>query len=55
MQCGKGSPASIPEYDGGNPVPKSIDLYALGSSGFFSHRTVYNTPDGLPPTNGVAP
>ncbi|MFE1507986.1 LamG-like jellyroll fold domain-containing protein [Streptomyces sp. NPDC058726] len=47
--------ASIPEYDGGNPVPKTIEMYALGSSGSFSHWTVYNTPDGLPPATGVTP
>lgn len=47
--------ASVPRYDGNSPVPKTIDLYALGSSGSFSHWTVCNTPNGLPPGNGVAP
>ncbi|MGZ2358811.1 hypothetical protein LRE75_19245 [Streptomyces sp. 372A] len=44
--------ASIPQYDGGNPVPRTIDLYALGNKGSFSHWTVYNTPNGLPPATG---
>ncbi|MFJ9541324.1 RHS repeat-associated core domain-containing protein [Streptomyces sp. NPDC101225] len=47
--------ASIPEYDGGNPVPKTVEMYALGSSGSFLHWTVYNTPDGLPPATGGTP
>ncbi|WP_412126550.1 DNRLRE domain-containing protein [Streptomyces xinghaiensis] len=47
--------ASIPNYKGNSPVPETIDLYALGSSGALSHWTVYNTPDGLPPSSGVTP
>ncbi len=47
--------ASIPRYEGNNPVPHTIDLHALDNRGAFSRWTVYNTPDGLPPANGVAP
>lgn len=46
--------ASIPMYEGSNPVPDTVELYALGSRGSFSHWTVYNTPDGLPPNQDVA-
>ncbi|MGJ3560846.1 hypothetical protein ACR6C2_30190 [Streptomyces sp. INA 01156] len=36
-------------------MPHTTDLYALGSRGSFSRWTVCNTPDGLPPAEGVAP
>ncbi|WP_081748762.1 DNA/RNA non-specific endonuclease [Nocardiopsis sp. CNT312] len=44
--------ASIPQYDGDNPVPDAIDLYAVGDRGFYAHWTVYNTPNGMPPGSG---
>lgn len=46
---------ALPRYEGNNPVPRTIDLHALDSRGSFSRWTVYNTPDGLSPDNGVAP
>ncbi|MCX4743787.1 DNA/RNA non-specific endonuclease [Streptomyces antibioticus] len=51
----RSSTRPFPNTKAATPYPKTIDLYALGSSGSFSHWTVYNTPDGLPPANGVAP
>ncbi|WP_180686293.1 DNRLRE domain-containing protein [Streptomyces gossypiisoli] len=47
--------ASVPRYEGSNPVPVTVELYALGSSGRLQHWTVHNTPDGLPPTSGGTP
>ncbi|MFB7370001.1 RHS repeat-associated core domain-containing protein [Streptomyces sp. NPDC056222] len=46
---------SVPQYDGSNPMPDSIELYALGNQGFYGQWTVHNTPDGLPPMNGLTP
>ncbi|MFE3458270.1 DNRLRE domain-containing protein [Nocardiopsis aegyptia] len=40
--------ASVPRYDGGNPVPDTVDLYAVGDRGFYAEWTVYNTEDGMP-------
>ncbi len=36
--------ASVPQYDGDNPVPYAIDLYAIGDRGSYMHQTVYNRP-----------
>ncbi|WP_432075725.1 DNRLRE domain-containing protein [Streptomyces wuyuanensis] len=46
---------SVPRYDGNNPVPDTIELYAMGNQGFSAQWTVHNTPTGLPPTNGTTP
>ncbi|MFY7064665.1 DNRLRE domain-containing protein [Nocardiopsis changdeensis] len=39
---------SVPNYEGNNPVPETIDLYAVGDRGFYAQWTVYNTPTGMP-------